>query len=137
LDRFRADYVARNEAFNRHDFEAAFVKMPGDILFDVFADMPGARTLRGPRAMIAYFQGVVDEFPDWRAAVEAFAQPVPGVVFVTFLGHGTSRLGGVPVSIRMVQAWDFRSQPVRVTEHRDEAEATKHVAAAARPSDSP
>ena len=35
LERFRANYLEIVEAFNRHDFEAAFAGTPPDFVFDI------------------------------------------------------------------------------------------------------
>ena len=35
LERFRANYLQIVEAFNRHDFEAAFAGTPPDFVFDI------------------------------------------------------------------------------------------------------
>jgi hypothetical protein len=48
---------------------------------------------------------------------------VPGVILVAFTAHGTGRVSGASLSNRVVQVWDLRSRPLRVTEYLAREEA--------------
>jgi ketosteroid isomerase-like protein len=131
LEGFRASYLHFAEAFNRRDFEAAFAPIPPDLVFNtVVAERAEAlagelRELHGREELIAFFHDWVEEFPDWRLDVERFANPTPGVIFVTSTVHGTGRSSGVPVVRRFTEVWDMRSRPIRVSQHQDEDDALK------------
>jgi 2-amino-4-hydroxy-6-hydroxymethyldihydropteridine diphosphokinase len=124
LRTFRARYEATHEAFNRHDFEAAFARTPEDVEWRTIQEIPGVPdVMRGRDEVIAFFRETLNEWPDWHTELEGFEEPAAGVILVAFVAHGTGRVSGASLSNRVVQAWDFRSRPLRVTEYlgRDEA----------------
>jgi hypothetical protein len=131
LERFRTNYLAFVEAFNRRDLEVAFARTLRDFVFDVSggglfkasADMLRPAVMHRREELIAFYRDWIEEFPDWHVDVEGFAEPTPGVVFVTFTAHGTGRASGTPVGRWITEVWDTRSQPIRVSQHRDEADA--------------
>ena len=135
LEGFRASYLRFAEAFNRRDFEAAFAPIPPDLVFAPLVAERGQaealagelRELHGREELIAFFRDWVEEFPDWRVDVDGFAGPTLGVILVTSTVRGTGRSSGVPVVRRFTEVWDMRSQPIRVSQHQDEADALEAV----------
>ena len=134
LERFRANYLGFVEAFNRHDFEAAFAGMPPDFVFDISGGGLYERAtgmIRGSSGavmhsreeLIAFYRDLLEEFPDWHVDVEDFAEPTPGVVLVTHMVGGSGRVSGAPTARRITEVWDMRSRPIRISQHQDEAEA--------------
>jgi len=124
LGAFRAGYQVRHDAFNRHDFEAAFAQTPEDVEWRTIQAIPGVpEVMRGRAEVIAFFRDTLQEWPDWHTDIEGFEEPAPGVILVTFVAQGTGRISGAAMSNRLVQAWDFRSRPLQVTEHRERDEA--------------
>jgi hypothetical protein len=134
LERFRANYLEFVEAFNRHDFEAAFARTPPDFVFDIsgvglyearagmIRGSSGA-VMHGREELIAFYRDWFEAFPDWHLDVEDFAEPTPGVILVTHMVGGSGRVSGVPTARRITEVWDIRSRPIRVSQHQDEAEA--------------
>lgn len=123
LDQFRRAYLASNEAFNRHDFEAAFYGFHPDVEWHTVADVPGERVMRGRDAVVAAFQGLLDEFPDWRVEPEEFAEAGPAIL-VRNVGVATGRESGVPIRQPFTQVWTFRDgRPILVREFLEHAEA--------------
>lgn len=120
---FRPMWLAAIEAFNRHDFQAAFADLPRDIVFQPLPDLPGAVALRGPQEMKAFYRDVAAEFPDWHVEAKGLSEPTPGVLFATHVARGTGRASGAPVEVWVTAAWDLRSGALRVSEHRNDAEA--------------
>ena len=135
LERFRTNYLAFVEAFNRRDLEAAFARTPRDFVFDVSSgitglagiDMLSPGVMHGREELIAFYRDWIEQFPDWHADVEGFAEPAPGVLLVTFTAGGTGRVSGVPIDGRITEVWDTRSRPIRVSQHREEAKALQAV----------
>jgi hypothetical protein len=130
LERFRTNYLAFVEAFNVRDLEAAFAHTPRDFVFDISGgisvlgpDILGPAVMHDREELIAFYRDWIEQFPDWHADVEGFAEPTPGVLLVTFTASGTGRVSGVPIDIRITEVWDTRSRPIRVSQHREEAEA--------------
>jgi len=131
LERFRTNYLAFVEAFNRRDLEAAFARTPRDFVFDISsgiialdaADMLSPAVMHSREELIAFYRDWIEGFPDWHVDVEGFAEPTPGVLLVTFTVRGTGRVSGVPIDARITEVWDTRSRPIRVSQHREEAEA--------------
>jgi SnoaL-like domain len=132
LKRFRTNYLAFVEAFNRRDLEAAFARTPRDFVFDVSDgvlvehpafDMLSSAVMHGREELIAFYRDWIEQFPDWHVDVEGFAEPTPGVLLVTFTARGTGRVSGVPIGRRITEVWDTRSRPIRVSQHREEADA--------------
>ena len=134
LERFRANYLGSMEAFNRHDFEAAFAGTPPDFVFDISGAGLYERAtgmIRGSSGgvmhsreeLIAFFRDWLEEFPDWHVDVEDFAEPTPGVVLVTHVVGGSGRVSGAPIARRITEVWDMRSRPIRISQHQDQAEA--------------
>jgi 2-amino-4-hydroxy-6-hydroxymethyldihydropteridine diphosphokinase len=124
LRAFRAGYEANHEAFNRHDFDAAFARTPEDVEWRTVQEIPGVPdVMHGRDEVIAFFRETLQEWPDWHTELEGFEEPAAGVILVAFVAHGTGRVSGASLSNRVVQAWDFRSPPVRVTEYLGRNEA--------------
>jgi hypothetical protein len=131
LERFRANYLEFVDAFNRRDLEAAFVRTPRDFVFDVSGgglfkaavDMFTPAVMHSREELIAFYRDWIDQFPDWYVDVEGFVEPTPGVLLVTFTARGTGRVSGVPIDRRITEVWDTRSRPIRVSQHREEADA--------------
>jgi hypothetical protein len=131
LERFRTNYLAFVEAFNRRDLEAAFSRTPRDFVFDISGgwmfegavDMLSPAVMHGREELIAFYRDWIEQFPDWHVDVEGFAEPTPGLLLVTFTARGTGRVSGVPTDSRITEVWDTRSRPIRVSQHRKEAEA--------------
>ena len=111
LERFRTNYFAFVEAFNRRDLEAAFARTPRDFVFDISrgitalttADMLSPAVMHSREELIAFYRDWIEQFPDWHAEVEGFAEPTPGVLLVTFTAHGTGRVSGVPIDARITE----------------------------------
>jgi 2-amino-4-hydroxy-6-hydroxymethyldihydropteridine diphosphokinase len=124
LRAFRAGYVESQDAFNRHDFETAFAQLPQDVEWRTVHDIPGVKdVMRGPAEVVAFFEEILETWPDWATQAESFEEPAPAVLLASLHAHATGRISGVPVQTGFVQVWDFRSTPVRVTEYRTRAEA--------------
>jgi hypothetical protein len=79
--------------------------------------------MHGREELIAFYRDWIEQFPDWHVDVEGFAEPTPGVLLVTFTARGTGRVSGVPIGRRITEVWDTRSRPIRVSQHREEADA--------------
>ena len=123
VELFERGYRQSNEAFNRHDFQAAFAALPGDLEWHTLAAVPGATTTRGPGAIIEAFQGLLEEFPDWRVEPQEFIDADPAIL-VRNLGTAIGQQSGVPVRQEFTQVWTFRGgRPVSVREYADHAEA--------------
>jgi 2-amino-4-hydroxy-6-hydroxymethyldihydropteridine diphosphokinase len=123
LRAFRATFESKGDAFNRHDFEAAFAELPEDVEWTTIQDIPGVDVMRGRDAVIAFFRELLETWPDWHTRSLGYEEPAAGVILAAFEGTATGRASGIPVSTPFVQAWDFRSQPLRIREFRDRAAA--------------
>lgn len=89
------------------------------------ADVPGPRVMRGRDAVIAAFQGLLEEFPDWRVEPQQFIEAGQAVL-VRNVGTATGRESGVPIRQEFTQVWTFRDgRPVLVREFIDHAEAVE------------
>ena len=123
LEAFRHAYLIANEAFNRHDFEAAFFGLDPELEWHTVADVPGPRIMRGRRSVIEAFRGLLAEFPDWHVEPQEFTE-AGAAILVRNLGTATGRDSGVPVRQPFTQVWTFRGdRPVLVREYLDHREA--------------
>ena len=129
VDRFERAYLASNAAFNSHDFGAAFHGFHPDLEWHTVADVPGPRVIRGRDAVIAAFQGLLEEFPDWHVEPQQFIE-VGEAVLVRNVGTATGRESGVPIRQEFTQVWTFSDgRPVLVREFLDHAEAVEAAGA--------
>jgi hypothetical protein len=120
LQRFRSNYKASNEQFNRHDFDAAYANVPEDVEWRTLIEIPGAPDLmRGRAEVVAFFEEILNEWPDWWTRPTRFTEPLPALILVEFDAGGTGRTSGIRQSIHLVQTWDLRDRPLRVTEMPD------------------
>ena len=127
LEPFRQAYLVANEAFNRHDFEAAFSGFDPELEWHTVADVPGPKVFRGQRAVIEGFRGLLAEFPDWRVKPQEFIE-APDAILVRNIGIATGGKSGVPIRQPFTQVWSFRDgRPIRVREYFDHREALKAV----------
>ena len=123
MDLFEPAYLASNAAFNRHEFDAAFHGFHPDLEWHTVADVPGPRVMRGRDAVIAAFQGLLEEFPDWHVEPEEFIEAGEAIL-VRNLGTATGRESGVPTRQPFTQVWTFRDgRPILVREFLDHTEA--------------
>ena len=128
LDRFERAYLASNAAFNRHDFGAAFHGFHPELEWHTVADVPGPRVMRGRDAVVAAFQGLLEEFPDWRVEPREFIAAGQAIL-VRNVGTATGRESGVPIRQEFTQVWTFRDgRPALVREFLDHAEALEEAA---------
>jgi hypothetical protein len=116
FDAFQRNYAASAEAFNRHDFEAAFAASPDDLVWEPMPQLVDRERLEGKAAIIEAFRMITDAWPDWNTELIDMTEPAPGLIQLRFIGRGTAKLSGVPTETRFVQEWDFRAQPVTVRE---------------------
>jgi len=123
LEAFREAYLVANEAFNRHDFEGAFFGLHSDLEWHTVADVPGPKVMHGRQGVIAGFQGLLAEFPDWRVEPQEFLE-AEDAILVRNIGTATGKKSGVPIRQTFTQVWRFRDgRPVRVEEYLDHREA--------------
>jgi len=124
---FKRAYLVANEAFNRHDFEAAFASFAPDLEWETFAGAPGQERLQGRDGTIEGFRELIAEFPDWRVEPQEFIE-TPEAILVRNVGTATGGKSGVPVRQPFTQVWSFRNgRPIRVREFLDHAEALEAV----------
>ena len=127
LEAFKRAYLIANEAFNRHDFEAAFFGFHPDFVWETIAAVPGAEPIRGRRAVINGFRELLAEFPDWQVEPHEFID-VDDAILVRNLGTATGRESGAPVRQPFTQVWTFRDgRPFHVQEYLDHAHALEAV----------
>lgn len=135
LRAFKAASLELREAFNHHDFDAAFARLPADIEWQPLAEIPGAHLLQGRDEVIAWFQGIAALFPDFSSETMGITEPAPGVVVVEFANRGTGRASGLAVTGPITyQVWEITRKPWRVREYGSLSEAH---AAAGLPEQSP
>lgn len=129
VDRFERAYLASNAAFNRHDFHAAFHGFHPELEWHTVAEVPGPRVMRGRDAVIEAFQGLLEEFPDWRVEPQQFIE-AGDAVLVRNVVTATGRESGVPIRQEFTQVWTFSDgRPVLVREFLDHVEAVEAAAA--------
>ena len=127
LEVFRRAYLVANEAFNRHDFDAAFAAFHPELEWQTFAGAPGLLHVRGRRRVIEGFRELVAEFPDFQVEPQEFIDGGDAIL-VRNIGRATGRTSGVPVNQTFTQVWTFRGgRPIRVREYLDHAEALEAV----------
>jgi ketosteroid isomerase-like protein len=127
LDLFRRGYLATNEAFNRHDFEGAFLGFDTELEWRTVAEVPGPQLMRGRDAVIEAFRGLLHEFPDWRVEPQEFIE-AGGAILVRNIALATGRHSGVPIRQEFTQIWTFDdARPIRVREYLDHADALEAV----------
>lgn len=123
LEAFERAHRAANEAFNHHDFEAAFRGLLDDFEWHTVADVPGPKTIRGRRGVIEAFQGLLVEFPDWHVELQEFID-AGSAILVRSVATATGRGSGVSIRQPFTQVWTFRDgRPVGVHEYFDHREA--------------
>ena len=131
LDAFRESYMRTNERFNAHDFEAAFAPMADDIEWHHFAENVEMQTIIGREQLRAFFDEILEEFPDWTVEPLEFEEAEPGVAIVHCLATATGRASGLMLQRPFSQVWDVRpGSPTTVWEYtsRDEARAAAGLA---------
>ena len=125
LDAFRQAYMLANEAFNRHDFEAAFFGSHPDLEWHTVVDVPGPRVMRGQEAVIAAFRALLVEFPDWRVEPQDFEE-AGAAILVRNVATATGAESGVPIRQAFTQVWTFEhGRSVLVREFLDHHEALR------------
>lgn len=97
LEVFRRAYLVANEAFNRHDFDAAFAAFHPELEWQTFAGAPGLLHVRGRRRVIEGFRELVAEFPDFQVEPQEFIDGGDAIL-VRNIGRATGRTSGVPVN---------------------------------------
>ncbi len=124
LDDFRQTYLAATDAFNRHDFQAAFGGFGPELAWHTVAEVPGPRSFRGASEVIDGFRALLGEFPDWRVEPQEFIEGGRDTILVRNVGTGTGSVSGVPTRTAFTQLWRFRDgRPVEVREYLDHDEA--------------
>lgn len=116
LDAFRASYMANNEAFNRLDFETAFAALPEDVVWDTFPEIVDLSLIEGKEGVLDFFRAIAAQWPDWRVEVEDISEPERGLIRVRCRATGTGAVSGAATETVFNQDWDFRGQPLRITE---------------------
>jgi ketosteroid isomerase-like protein len=123
LEAFKRAYLLANEAFNRHEFDAAFFGFHSELEWHTVADVPGPKLIRGRQGVIEAFRGLLGEFPDWRVEPQEFIE-ADSAILVRNVGTATGRKSGVPVHQAFTQVWTFREgRPSLVREYLDHREA--------------
>jgi ketosteroid isomerase-like protein len=123
LEAFKQAYLVANEAFNRHDFNAAFLGFHPELEWHTVADVPGPKVLEGRDSVIEAFQRLLGEFPDWRVEPQEFID-ADNAILVRNLATGMGRTSGVPIRQPFTQVWTFREgRPFLVREYLDQDEA--------------
>lgn len=124
LEQFTAAFLARNEAFNRGDFRAAFAGLAPDCEWHVFRDLPEP-VLVGPEQICRFFeQEIFGTFPDWRSDAVHFLQARDDVFVVLLRGLGTGGASGAQTPLDLAEVWELRKGvPVRVREFTSWEEA--------------
>jgi SnoaL-like protein len=117
LGRFRAGYLAGNEAFNRGDFATAFAALAPHCEYHSLA-YATERVLVGPDAVCHFFeQEIFATFPDWRSDPVHFLEAGEEMFVVLLRGHGTGGASGAPTEVDLSQVWELREGiAVRVRE---------------------
>jgi ketosteroid isomerase-like protein len=131
LDAFREAYMRTNVSFNAHDFDAAFASMADDIEWHHFAENVETQTMVGRDQVRAFFEEILEEFPDWTVEPLEFDEAEPGVAIVHCLASATGRASGLMLQRPFSQVWDVRpGKPVTVREYtdRDDARAAAGLA---------
>jgi ketosteroid isomerase-like protein len=127
LEVFKRAYLVANEAFNRHDFEAAFASFDPDLEWETIAGAPGPERTQGRPGTIAGFRELIADFPDWRVEPQEFIEAAEAIL-VRNIATATGGKSGVPVCQPFTQVWSFRNgRPIRVREFLDHAEALEAV----------
>jgi ketosteroid isomerase-like protein len=110
-----------NRAWNEGDFKRAYGALPEDFEYELAANWPDARTLRGPDEVVAFFEAWRETFPDTRADLREFIQADERTVIVGFKVIGTGERSGVGTTMEIWQVWTLREGlvPVRVSEFHD------------------
>ena len=116
LEAFRESYMASQDAFQRHDMRATFSGLPDDVGWEPLPEIVDRERIEGREAVIASFEQLVAQWPDWRTEIKEITEPEPGLVRVRFLASGTGSVSGARTQTEVLQDWDFRSQPLTVRE---------------------
>ena len=125
LDAFRQAYMLANEAFNRHDFEAAFFGSHPDLEWHTVAEVPGPKVMRGRKAVIDAFRGLLAEFPDWQVEPQEFSE-AGDAILVRNVATATGAESGVPIRQAFTQVWTFKAgRSILVREFLDHREALR------------
>ena len=117
LEAFRRNYLASQDAFRRHDIQATFAELPEDAVWEPAPEIVDRTLYEGRAAVIAGFQELVAEYPDWRTDVRDITEPEPGLIRVHFRATGTGVISGARTHMDVHQEWDFRSRPLHVREY--------------------
>jgi hypothetical protein len=129
LEAFRRAYMRNNEAFNRHDFEAAFERMPPDCEWHVMGTEQQVVAV-GPKQVRGLFEDLTRTLPDYRVDPQEFIEVRPGVVVVHNLAIGTGEASGATTRLHFWQLWELPSEgrPMRIREYPTEGEALEAAA---------
>jgi hypothetical protein len=73
LERFKAGFLAANEAFNRGDHATAFAALAPDCEWHPFESAPEG-PLIGPEQVCRFFEDILGTFPDLRSEPVHFLQ---------------------------------------------------------------
>ena len=95
LEAFSRDYLSRQEAFRRHDFEATFAALREDVVWEPVPEMVDRVQVRGKAAVLEFFHALVQQWPDWRTEVREITEPEPGLIRVHFIASGRASAYGV------------------------------------------
>jgi len=116
LEAFREAYMGTQDAFQRHDFEAAFADLPEDVVWEPLPEIVDVGRLEGKERVLDFFRAVREQWPDWHTEIQEITEQEPGLVRVRFRATGTGAVSGVRTETDIIQDWDFRSQPLHVRE---------------------
>jgi ketosteroid isomerase-like protein len=124
LKGFRSLYEEANRAWNKGDFRGAYGGLPEDFDYDLAPTWPGARPLRGPDEVVAFFEDFGGTFPDARAELREFMQAGPQAMIVGFEVTGTGESSGARTAMEVWQVWELQGgAPRRVREFLDRGSA--------------
>jgi ketosteroid isomerase-like protein len=134
VDAFARTHRAGQEAFNRGDFEAAFVGLAADVEWSLLPSLLETGTLRGRDAVIRYFRGLQDGI-GWRVDAQEFTDLGAGRILVRQRGEAVGRSTGISGDLEFFQIWEIGQGglPVRIREYETHEEALQAAGLEAAP----
>jgi len=132
LKRFKTVYAEGNRAWNEHDMERAYGGLPDDFVYQLGPAWPEAgRVFHGSGEIIAFFNGLVEIFPDAQSGPITYIEVDKRTIITGFEVRGTGSESGTRTEMEVWQVWEIADdlRPVRVIEYVDCQAALKAAAA--------
>jgi hypothetical protein len=108
-------------ALNRRDFTANEY-LPAEVEFHPRPDYPNPRIRRGGDEITAYFEELVELFPDYRVELVGVEDPGDDALVFRWRGTGTGGLSGASGGVLVRQTIEFRrGRVIRIREDLDRA----------------